>query len=157
MKKILTTLRNKPEGVREQIALFAATGVTLLIVGIWAASLGTRFSSKPVAIDETSGERIEPEKPFSLFFKSLSSDLKQQRKDLKENNPFSTYDETASFEESTPTEDPTLTPDGMIPETGEVMIIDASLESSTPPAGDINETTETDPSKDPIVDENVVQ
>lgn len=154
MKKILTTLRNKPERVREQIALAAAGGVTVLVVVIWGLSLGNSFrNTSKVVQDSNSDAVVQPEKPFTLFFKSLSSNVKEQRQKVRDNNPF-TADEllVPDAEPVLPVdviESDTLapiSPDAVVPE-----IIDVSNEAP------LQDTTETEASKDQSVTETVVQ
>lgn len=112
MKRLLKNLQKKPERVREQIALFAAGGVTILVIGIWALSLTNPFRAQ--APDD--GIAVQPEKPLQLFFGSLSDGLKEQRQDLKENNPFTQYDETNPSQEMLSDQLPPELPEEPVPE-----------------------------------------
>ena len=104
MKQVLKKIRQKPEQVRQQIAVLAAGGVTLLIMVIWGLSLGGVFKGTQSAVADDSS--VEPEKPFTLFFNSLSSGIKEQRQMLKETNPLTTPADTESTQlnEETPSE-----------------------------------------------------
>lgn len=153
---MLTKLQQKPERVREQIAVFAAGGVTLVIIAVWVLSLGGRLKNpQTVLADGTVVESVQPEKPFTLFFSSLASGLKEQRQKLKENNPLQ-HDEADPALDMVTAETVLLEPqsDGSQPaDTGEA----ASLQSAESTNDMPQDTTQIDASKEESAGENVVE
>ncbi len=97
MHKVLKKLRKKPERVREQIAMAAAGGVTLLVVAVWIVSLGSRFGITNANTVVAEDEMAQPQQPITMLLTSLRNGIEEQRSELKQ-NPFSQmHDESNSF------------------------------------------------------------
>lgn len=134
MKKTLARLRNKPEKVREQIAILAAGVVTIVIIVVWVVSLQNRFAAVPP--QQVNQDQSTPEAPLNLLFNSLQQGIKEQHEELKTTNPFA-HDETNVYQTDTMAQ----------PE------IDMSMDQSVQQESAITDytTTENDPSKDQII------
>jgi len=128
MKNTINRLKQKPEQVREQIALIAAGIVTVLVIIVWALSLGSRFRADPSTLAENQ-QSATPEQPFGLLLNTFQDTITNQRQELKENNPFR-FDESNDFQEGlgqggtdqstsdTTTMNPDFTETNMTTETG---------------------------------------
>lgn len=102
MKNIIDRLKQKPEKVREQIAILAAGGVTLIVIVIWVFSLSNRFKS-PGITTQDDGTTVAPEKPFGVLFDSLKNSFDNQS-NSGITNPFAN-DESNSYQNTQTSDD----------------------------------------------------
>lgn len=138
MKEFIRRLQQKPEKVREQIALLAAGGVTLLIVVVWVFSLSNRFTPATVVAED--GSAVAPEKPFSVLFDSLKETFATQTdqdptdQQQTQATPFS-YDESNSYQgvtnasDAAPVQQQTLPADTMQPSVLSIDTTDTTTET----------------------------
>lgn len=81
MQKIVHHLKQKPPHVREQVAIFAALGVTAVVALFWIASLGNHLGTP-----EAKTSFKENLSPFKIFGENIKSALSRNKEELSNLN-----------------------------------------------------------------------